>query len=125
MAAICGLEDLVSFIRSKVAFPNHLGGFETFLEETKEFMVLAATVWRVSDSVLQLLLKDPRVLIQCDELWKVASEELLWGASSEDSLTSSLADVAKLEADDPKSSVRRRGACVVPLPMAQGVACSE
>ena len=41
-------------------------------------MVQAAVVCRVSDRVLQLLLKVPHVLLQYDEIWKVASEELLW-----------------------------------------------
>ena len=69
-------------------------------------MVQAAILCRVSDSVLQLLLKDPRVLLQYDEIWKVASEELLWVASLEDSVMRSLADVADVEADDEfKSSV--------------------
>ena len=55
---------------------------------------------RVNDSVLQLLLKDP-----FDEIWKVASEELLWVASLEDSVMRPLADVAEVEAYELKSSV--------------------
>ena len=54
----------------------------------------AATVCMVSDSVLQLLLKDLRVLLLHDEIWKVASEEFLWVAPLEDSVMRSLADEA-------------------------------
>ena len=54
-------------------------------------------VCRVSDSVLQLLLKDPRVLLQYNEIWKVAPEELHWVASLEDSVMRSLADVGVLQ----------------------------
>ena len=46
---------------------------------------------RHCDSVLQLLSKVPRVLLRYDEIWKVASEELLWVASLEDSVMRSLA----------------------------------
>ena len=106
MAAFCGLENLVSFIRSKVgAFLHHLGGFARYLGKTKEFMVQAAIVCRVSDRVLQLLLKVPRVLLQYDETWKVASEELLWVASLEDSAVRSLARRGRVEADEFKPSV--------------------
>ena len=55
----------------------------------------AAIVCSVSDSVFHLLLKDPRVLLQYDEIWKVASEELLWVASLEDSVMRALADEFK------------------------------
>ena len=55
----------------------------------------AAIVCYLRDSVLQLLLKYPRGRLQHDDIWKVASEELLWIASLEDSVMRSLADVER------------------------------
>ena len=60
-----------------------------------------AIVCKVSDSVLQLSSKDPRVLIQYGQIWKVASFRLhLWKT-----VMRSLTDVAEVEADEFKSSV--------------------
>ena len=57
-AALCGLKDFVSSIRSEFR-----DAFILFVWlGRREFMVQAATVCMVSDSVLQSLLKDPRVL---------------------------------------------------------------
>ena len=82
VAALCGLENLVSFIRSKVEACSHSSW--AVLQHSWERQ---GSSWcRASDSVLQLLLKDPRVCLQHDEIWKVASEELLWVASLEDSV---------------------------------------
>ena len=50
-------------------------------------------------------MNDPRVLLQYDEIWKIAPEELLWVASLEDSVMRSLANVAEIEADEFKSSL--------------------
>ena len=64
-AALCGLENSVSFFRSKVgAFPYHFGVFSRFLGRQ------AASVCRVSDNIFHLLLKDPSVFLQCDDMWK-------------------------------------------------------
>ena len=54
---------------------------------------------------LAILLKDLRVFLQYDEIWKAASAEFLWVASFEDSVMRSLADVAEVEAVEFKSSV--------------------
>ena len=61
VGALRGLEHLVSFVCSQIgAFPYHLGEFFQILGEEKEFMVQAAIVFKVSDSVF----KGPRVLLQ-------------------------------------------------------------
>ena len=66
VSALCGLENLVSLIRSRVGRSHiiEVGGFARFQERKRELMVQAAIVCRVSDSVLQLLMKDPRVSVR-------------------------------------------------------------
>ena len=113
VAALCGLENFVSFIRSKVGvFPHHFEWFYKILEETKKFMVQAATVCRVSDSVLQLFLKDPRVFSNTTKSGKLHPKSFsglrLWKTWPRSMQMSSIIR-------------HRRGACVVQLHIAQDV----
>ena len=69
VAALCGLENFVSFIRSKVGvFPHHFEWFYKILEETKKFMVAGRNGVQGERQRFAIIFERSARLLQYDEI---------------------------------------------------------
>ena len=74
-ALLSGLAYLYDFIRdSGYKYLHYLRGFERVNDEVRAVLVECAIVSRVVEGALQLLMDDPRVCKQYDNLWQTISE---------------------------------------------------
>ena len=78
-AILCGIDSLVGEIyKDKRASKFYLNGFKRLRGMHRQFAVRAALVSYVPESVQVELMRDSRVAIRYEHLWKVASTTLKW-----------------------------------------------
>ena len=78
-AVLTGIDGLVStIVRDPKASKYYLNGFKRLTTTRRQFLVSAAVVSRVPESVQCELMEDSRVARTHDALWQAVSEEMKW-----------------------------------------------
>eukprot|EP00974_Lingulodinium_polyedra_P017600 1708100-Lingulodinium_polyedra.AAC.1 len=101
---LLGLQDLINEISSD---PQHslfyLNGFKRMVADRRQFMVMAAIVSWVPESVLAELLEDHRVALVYDDLWMALATNMKWLVTLPKHLWVTLASITEVDSSSLQS----------------------